>query len=106
MDELEAIKKKKLEQLQKQYQSQVEDQQNLQQQIQQLETLIKSMFTKEALQRYGNIKAADPEKAVQLLVIISQAMQGSPVRKIDDNQLKAILKRITPEKREMKIKFK
>jgi len=108
MDELDEIRKRKLEELKKQQvegmQQQAQEQQQLQQQIQQLETLVKQSFTKEALERYGNLKAAYPERAVQLLVILSQAIQSGQVSKIDDNTLKEILKKITPEKKDFKIK--
>ena len=108
MDELEEIRKKKLEELKKQQvesmQQQVQDQQQLQQQIQQLEALVKQSFTKEALERYGNLRAAFPERAVQLLVVLSQAIQSGQLTKIDDNTLKDILKKITPEKKDFRIR--
>ena len=110
MDELEEIKKRKLEELQKQQgvdlQQQVDEQAQLQQQIEQLEAVVKQLFTKEALIRYGNVKAAHPEKAVQLLVVIGQLMQQGKVQKIDDAQLKEILKQLTPQKKEFKINRK
>jgi len=108
MDELEEIKKKKLEELKKtqleQMQQQTQEQDQLQQQIQQLEIIAKQAFTKEALERYGNLKAAFPEKAVQVLVILAQAIQSGQVKNIDDNALKGILKKISPEKKDIKIK--
>jgi len=108
MDDLEGIKRKKLEELKRQYRksvkNQLEEQAQLQQQIEQIEAVVKQIFTKEALQRYGNIKIAHPEKAVQLLVVLGQAMQQGQVQQIDDNQLKEILKQLTPEKKEFKLK--
>ena len=108
MDDLEGIKRKKLEELKRQYRksvkNQLEEQAQLQQQIEQLEAVVRQIFTKEALQRYGNIKIAHPEKAVQLLVVLGQAMQQGQVQQIDDNQLKEILKQLTPEKKEFKLK--
>jgi programmed cell death protein 5 len=108
MDELEEIKRKKLELLKQQQlgamQQQDQEQQQLQQQIAQLEAIVKQTFTKEALERYGNLKAAFPEKAVQLLVILTQAIQSGQISKIDDQALKEILKKITPEKKDFKIR--
>ena len=108
MDELEEIRKRKLDELKKQQvesmQQQAQEQQQLQQQIQQLEALVKQSFTKEALERYGNLKAAFPERAVQLLVILSQAIQSGQLTKIDDNTLKDILKKITPKKKDFRIR--
>ena len=108
MDELEKIKQKRLEELQKQQEqsinSQVQEQAQMQQQIQQLESIVKQVFTKSALERYGNLKTAHPEKAVQLLVILGQAVQSGQISTIDDDKLKELLKKLTPPKKEFKIK--
>jgi len=108
MDELESIRRKKLEELKQQQieaiQQQSQEEQQLEQQIQQLEAIVKQALTKEALQRYGNLKAAFPERAVQLLVVLTQAIQSGQITKIDDQALKEILKKLTPEKKDIKIK--
>ena len=108
MDELEEIKKRKLEELKKtqleQLQQQTQEEEQMKQQIEQLEAIVKQALTKEALQRYGNLKAAFPDRAVQLLVILAQAIQSGQIKKIDDNTLKEILKKISPEKKDIKIK--
>jgi|TARA_B100001964_G_C14237318_1_gene603123 programmed cell death protein 5 len=108
MDELEEIKKRKLEELKKaqlgQLQQQANEEEQLKQQIQQLELMVKQALTKEALQRYGNLKSAFPERAVQLLVILANAIQSGQINKIDDNTLKEILKKLSPEKKHIKIK--
>ena len=104
MDELEELKKKKLEELKNQQLNQSQEEAQLQQQVEQLEAVVKQAFTKEALERYGNLKAAHPEKAVQLLVILGQAIQQGQITKIDDEKLKEILLKLTPKKRDFKIK--
>ena len=108
MDELGVIKKRKLQELRRKQledmQQQTQEQQQLQQQIQQLEIMVKQALTKEALERYSNLKTAFPDRAVQLLVILAQAMQSGQITKIDDNTLKELLRRLTPEKKEFKIK--
>ena len=93
------LRKKHLEQMQ--YQSQ--EQEQLQQQVQQLEMMVRQALTKEALERYGNLKTAFPEKAVQLLVILAQALQSGQIKTIDDETLKEVLRRLTPKKKEFKI---
>lgn len=103
MDELEEIRRKKLEELKKQQLNQMQEEQQMQQQIQQLEEIIKQVLTKEALERYGNLKTAYPDRAVQLLVILAQAVQSGQITKIDDDALKEILKKLTPKKKEFKI---
>ena len=104
MDELEGIRRRKLEELRKQQLNQMQEEQQLQQQVQQLEEIVKQVLTKEALERYGNLKAAYPDRAVQLLVILAQAIQSGQITKIDDDTLKEILKKLTPKKKEFKIK--
>lgn len=110
MDELEALKRKKLEELKNQQvnalQQQAEEQTQFEQQIGQLEIVVKRVFTKDALSRYGNIKVAHPEKAVQVLVVLGQLIQQGKVNQINDTQLKEILKKLTPEKTDFKIKRK
>jgi programmed cell death protein 5 len=108
MDELEALKRKKLEELQQReaLQQQADEEAQVQQQIEQLEAAVKQVFTRDALIRYGNIKAANPEKAVQLLIILGQLIQQGKIQQINDAQLKEILKKVTPDKRDFKINIK
>src|SRR3989344_9239545 len=104
MPELDEIRKKKLEESRKLQQGRCEEQAQEemqgQRQIQQLEAIVKQALTKEALERYGNLKAAYPEKAVQLLVILVQAIQQGQIQKVDDDTLKQILKKLSPKKKE------
>ncbi|MBN2111794.1 hypothetical protein JW707_01715 [Candidatus Woesearchaeota archaeon] len=99
MDELEAIRQKKAEE----FQRQAEEQAQLNQQISQLESIVKTILTKDALQRYGNLKAAHPEKAVQLLALIGQLIQSGKIRKITDDELKKMLIMLEPKKKQIKI---
>lgn len=108
MEDIEEIKKRRLMELQRQQEEALKQQteeQQLQAQIEQLEDLVRQFLSKEALQRYGNLKAAHTEKAVQLLVVLGQAIQQGQIKqKITDIQLKGILKQLQPEKRDFKIK--
>jgi len=108
MNELEDIKKRKMEELQRSQlgsmQQQASEEEQMKQQIAQLEMVVKQALTKEALERYGNLKAGYPEKAMQLLIIISQALQSGQVKTIDDNTLKELLKKLSPKKKEIKIR--
>ncbi|MBW2975284.1 hypothetical protein KY366_06200 [Candidatus Woesearchaeota archaeon] len=104
MDELEEIRKRRLIELQKQQEEEMQEQQQLQAQVEQLEIMLRQFLSKEALQRYGNLKAAHREKALQLLVILGQAIQqGNIKEKITDEQLRDILKRMSPKKRDITI---
>ena len=75
MSEIEEWRKKRLEELQKQQQNQASEEQQVQQQIAELEQGVKPLFTKEALTRYGTLKTAYPDRAVQALIVIAQLAQ-------------------------------
>ena len=100
MNELDEIRKRKMEEIQKQS---LQEQEQMNQQIAQLESIVKTLFTKDALQRYGNLKSAHPEKAVQLLVAVGQMVQKGNPRQIDDEQMKRMLIMLEPKKRQIKI---
>ena len=109
MPTLDEIRKKKLEQLmqmqQEKLQEQAQQEAQVQEQIEQMESIVRQLLTKEALERYGNLKTAHQEKALQLLVLLFQAIQKGQIQKqIDDSTLKKVLEQITPKKREIKIK--
>ena len=109
MPALDEIKKKKLEELmrlqQEKLQQQTQEQSQLQQQIEQMEEIVRQFMTREALARYGNLKTAHHEKALQLLAIIFQAIQKGQIQsQIDDSTLRKILEQLTPKKKEIKIK--
>ena len=109
MPTLEEIRKKKLEELmqaqQEKLQSQSQEQAQIHQQIEHMESVVKQIFTKEAVERYGNLKTAHQEKALQLLVILYQAMQTGQIKaKVDDSTLKKFLQQMTPKKKDFNIK--
>jgi len=85
-------------------QEDLQQQAQFRQQVEQLEMIVKQKLTKKALERYGNIKSAHPEKAIQLLAVIGQGIQSGQINEIDDDQLKEILIKLTPEKKDFKIK--
>jgi len=96
MDELEAIKQKKLEQMQ---------QQNQQLEIEaKLDEVARKILTPEAKARLGNVKLVNRElyiNAIQTLLYLYQ--QGQIQSKIDEANLKELLKKISSGKREISI---
>ena len=102
MNDIEELKRKRLEELQRQQQFDSEEEE-IQQQIAQLELLIKKVLTKKALERYGNLKTAHPELAVQLLVLLGQAVQSGQIKTVDDEALKNLLMRLQPKKHRFKM---
>lgn len=70
-------------------------QMRLMQQIQYLEKLAKTMMSKEAISRYGNLKIAHPEIAIKTIAALASAIQTGKIRQaISDEQFKDILKEI------------
>ena len=105
MPTLEDIRKRKLEELMQSQQENLQEQAQMQQQIGQMENIVRQFLTKEALERYGNLKTAHHEKALQLLVVLLQAIQKGQIKgEIDDSMLKKILNQLTPKKKEINIK--
>jgi DNA-binding TFAR19-related protein (PDSD5 family) len=104
--ELDEIRQRKLEELQQMQQQRMLEQQQeeavFQQKVDMLERFVRSRLTKDALARYGNIKAADPEKAVQLLAMVAQMLQSRDGI-VDDAQLKELLIKMSPVKKETRI---
>lgn len=103
-EELEIIRKKKLQELQRQYlqQAALEEQQREFEEQKQL--LLRKILTPEARERLSNLKLAKPELAELVenqLLLLLQA--GKLNKQIDDATLKEILARLAAKKREIKI---
>ena len=105
MPTLDDIRKKKFEELMNLQQEKSQEQAQIQQQVDQMENIVKQFMTKDSLARYGNLKTAHHEKALQLLLILFQAIQNGQIQdKINDSTLKKVLEQLTPKKKEKKIK--
>jgi len=72
----------------------------IQQQLEALEVRAKQVMSKEAIERYGNIKSAYPELALQVVAFISQQ---NVKEKISDEQFKEFLRQIQKPRRDVKI---
>lgn len=82
-----------------------EERQKLQEQIATLEALAKQWMTAEALTRWGTLKSAHPEKALQIAALIAQrAQQGHLKQKLTDVELKSLLAYLQAPKKETKIR--
>jgi DNA-binding TFAR19-related protein (PDSD5 family) len=106
MESIEDIRKQKQEELTKKIQEAQQEkteEQQLHEHMHTLEVAVKQNMSKEALERYGNIKAADQEKAMKLVMIFGQFMQAGKVQRIDDSLLKQILLQMQ-EKKEINIR--
>jgi programmed cell death protein 5 len=108
-DELEEIKRRRLEQMQQQQagaQYQAQQQQAQQQQVDEAkQTILRQILTPDARERLMSLKLARPQLAEQVeMQLISLAQSGRLQTMIDDAKLKVLLQQIQPKKREMTIK--
>ncbi|MBS3152809.1 hypothetical protein J4230_05365 [Candidatus Woesearchaeota archaeon] len=84
--------------------SEVEEQKKIQEKILEIESMAKKFMTQEAIERYGRLKSAHQQKALQAMVLIAHLGSQNQIKeKITDEQFKDILMRLEPEKRETKI---
>ncbi len=104
-EELEAIRRRKLMELQqklRQEQEAAEAQRRLELQKQ---AILRRILTLKARQRLANLRMIKPEFASQLENQLIQIAQQGRIRiPIDDEQLKEILRRLQMSKREIRIR--
>lgn len=103
-DELEAIRRRKLVELQ-QAQDQAMAQQQMREQAQaQRQQILRQILTPEARERLGRIELAYPELKESIEnQLIGLAQSGRVQKVIDDPTLRQILERVIPRRREIKI---
>jgi programmed cell death protein 5 len=106
MDDIEAIRKKKLRELQQQAYSQEELQEEQQKELEdQKKVILRAILTDDARERLGRIRAARPEMAENLenqLIMLAQS--GRLKNKINDEQLRELLAKLLPQKRDITIR--
>ncbi len=103
-DELDAIRRKKLVELQ-QYQNQAVAEQQYREQVQaQRQLILRQILTPEARERLGRIELAYPELKENIENQLIQLAQSGRVKSmIDDATLRQILERVIPRRRDIKI---
>lgn len=109
MDEdLEKLRKKKLQELQQQMSMQgtLEEQDQQTQELEkQKRQILRRILTTSARERLGRIKVARPEMAETIenqLIMLAQS--GKLENKINDEQLRMLLSKVIPKKRDISIK--
>jgi len=106
-DELEELRKKRQQELQQQVDSEESQKQQdaqKQQYEEQKKAILRSIMTTDAKQRLSNIKLARPqvgEQIEQQLIMLAQS--GRLQQKITDAQLRELLRKIMPKKRDINI---
>jgi programmed cell death protein 5 len=110
MDEdLEEIKRRKLEQLQQQHyaaQAQaVQEEQARAEYEAKKQAVLRQILTPEARERLNTLKMTKPELVASVEAqLVALAQSGRLQTKINDAKLKALLVQLQPKKREMQIK--
>ena len=108
-EELEKLKKKKLQELEQQaaFQESMEEQQETQKKEfeDQKKIILRAILTTQARERLGRIKIARPEIVENIEnQLIMAAQSGQLKNKINDEQLRMLLSKAIPKKRDIKIK--
>ena len=109
-DELEAIRRRKME-LMRQQQQQMPDPQAAAQQEQALaemeakkQAILRAILTPEARERLNTLRMTKPELVASVSdQLVTLAQSGRLQEKLDDEKLKNLLMQIQPKKRQMSI---
>ena len=110
-DELEAIRRRKMELLKQQQQAQMPDTQAAAQQEQAMaemearkQAILRSILTSEARERLNTLRMTKPELVQNVEAqLVGLGQSGKLQDKIDDAKLKNLLFQLQPKKREMSI---
>lgn len=102
--ELEAIRQRRMAELQQQAQSQASQQEQAQRMEAQKQGVLRQILTPEARDRLANIRLANPQMAESVEMQLVQLAQSGRLRGvIDDTMLRNILAQIAPQRREITI---
>jgi programmed cell death protein 5 len=102
-EELEAIRQRKLAQIQDQEAARAQEEQKAALEAQK-QAILRQILNEEARQRLANVRLVRPQLAEAVeLRLIQLAQQGAIKEKLDDNQLKDILRKIQGQKRDTKV---
>lgn len=103
-DDIERLKEERIEDLQEG----ASPEEQAEERRKQIRQKASQYLTKEAKSRLGNIRAAQPEMASAVEMQIAQLGETGRIEKIDDEQLKDILRSVKKEKESEKndIKFR
>ena len=102
--ELEAIRQRRMAELQQQAQNQAAQEEQAKRMEMQKQNALRQILTTEARQRLANIRLANPHMADTVEMQLIQLAQSGRIQGIiDDTMLRNILAQITPQHREITI---
>ncbi|MBE6518439.1 MAG: DNA-binding protein [Thermoplasmata archaeon] len=102
--ELEALRQRRMQEIQQQAAQQQAQEQQRQQVEMQLQNAMRQILTPEARDRLNNILLANPQMGQQIeMQLVQLAQSGRIPVPVDDDTLRSILGQITPKKREITI---
>jgi programmed cell death protein 5 len=96
-DDLDKLREERRKQLQD-GENQVDPEEQQEQQRESIKKMAAQYLTKEARSRLGNIRVAQPDLASSIEMQVYRMGQSGQVDKIDDDQLKRILRQIQDDK--------
>ncbi len=102
--ELEAIRQRRMAELQQQAQNQAVQEEQAKRMEMQRQSILRQILTPEARDRLANIRLANPQMADSVeMQLIQLAQSGRLQGVIDDTMLRSILGQIAPRHREINI---
>ena len=103
-DELEALRRRKLQELQARAEQEALNQEQNKQLEAQKQQLMRQLLTPEARERLANLRMTRPDLVESVEnQLITLVQSGRITQQIDDFTLRQILRKIMPKKREIKI---
>jgi programmed cell death protein 5 len=107
MTEAEEIRAKKLEELKERMAHQQEEAEMQQRMEAQLDMVLRNILTPEAKARLSNVRLVNYEKYLQIAQgLVNMAKQGKLPAKINEDQLRALLSQVSPQKKAFTIQRK
>lgn len=104
--DLEEIRKRKMSELRARMDAEEEERAQEAQQEQAVDAVLRRILTADARARLKNIELANPRLAQQVISLLIQLYQAGQVSVVTEQQLVALLKKLSQRKREMEIKIK